>query len=186
MIGMIDSRCSDEFKAYISKGQDVQKEFPFDWRIKNQLDAPCYFIVLLIDSTCFGHYYAHHQELATVMLFTTLVVSFLVCCTIYWGLGVIRLECPGCRHTLRICNTYCLSAATVVARTRLCITCIRSLRILSALITVSARPLAVFARVPRFSATLGLGSVGRCVGHSWSQLCMDALFYIFLTPCFKL
>jgi len=48
--------------------------------LKNQLDATCYFIVLLIGSTCFGHYYAHHQELATIMLITTLVVSFLVCC----------------------------------------------------------------------------------------------------------
>ena len=35
-----------------------------------------YFIVLLIGSTCFGHYYAHHQEFATIMLITTLVVSF--------------------------------------------------------------------------------------------------------------
>jgi len=51
-----------------------------NWRIKNQLDVTCYFIVLLIDFTCFGHYYAHHQELATMMLITTLVVSFLVCC----------------------------------------------------------------------------------------------------------
>jgi len=32
-------------------------------RIKNQLDATYYFIVLLIGSTCFGHYYAHRQEL---------------------------------------------------------------------------------------------------------------------------
>ena len=47
---------------------------------KNQLDVTCYFIVLLIGSTCFGHYYAHHQELATMMLITTLVLSFLVCC----------------------------------------------------------------------------------------------------------
>jgi len=37
-------------------------------------------IVLLIGSICFGHYYAHHQELATIMLITILVVSFLVCC----------------------------------------------------------------------------------------------------------
>ena len=29
----------------------------------------------LIGSTCFGHYYAHHQELASLMLITTLVVS---------------------------------------------------------------------------------------------------------------
>ena len=48
--------------------------------IQTQLDVTYYFIVLLIDSTCFGHYCAHHQELATVMLITTLVVSFLVCC----------------------------------------------------------------------------------------------------------
>ena len=45
-------------------------------RNKNQLDASYYFIVFLIGSKCFGHYYAHHQELATVMLITTLVVSF--------------------------------------------------------------------------------------------------------------
>jgi len=42
---------------------------------KNQLDATWYFIVLLIGSTCFRHYYAHHQELATIMLITTLVLS---------------------------------------------------------------------------------------------------------------
>jgi len=46
---------------------------------KNQLYAT-YFIVLLIGSACFGHYYAHHQDLATIMLSTTLVVSSLVCC----------------------------------------------------------------------------------------------------------
>jgi len=49
--------------------------------LKNQLDATCYFIVLLIGSTCFGHYYAHHHKLATMMLITTLVVRswFVVC-----------------------------------------------------------------------------------------------------------
>ena len=47
-----------------------------NWRIKNQLEVTCYFIVLLIGSTCFGHYYAHHQELATMMLITTLVLSW--------------------------------------------------------------------------------------------------------------
>jgi len=51
-----------------------------NWRIKNQLDATYYFIVLLIGSTCFRHYYAHNQELASIMLITTLVISFLVCC----------------------------------------------------------------------------------------------------------
>jgi len=41
---------------------------------KSQLNATYYFIVLLIGSTCFEHYYAHHQELATIMLITNLVV----------------------------------------------------------------------------------------------------------------
>ena len=40
---------------------------------KNEQDAIFYFIVLLIGSTCFGHYYAHDQELTTIMLITTLV-----------------------------------------------------------------------------------------------------------------
>jgi len=43
---------------------------------KNQLDATYYFIVLLIGSTCFRHYCAHRQELVTIMLITTLVISF--------------------------------------------------------------------------------------------------------------
>ena len=34
---------------------------------KSQLDVTYYFIVRLLGSTCFGHYYAHHQELATIM-----------------------------------------------------------------------------------------------------------------------
>ena len=32
-------------------------------------------------------YYAHHQELATIMLITTLVISFLVCCRLEVILG---------------------------------------------------------------------------------------------------
>jgi len=45
---------------------------------KNQINATSNFIVLLRGSTCFGHFYAHHQELATIMLIATSVVSFLV------------------------------------------------------------------------------------------------------------
>jgi len=41
---------------------------PSTLKNKNQLDATYYFIVLLIGSTCFGHYYANHQELTTIML----------------------------------------------------------------------------------------------------------------------
>ena len=33
---------------------------------KNQLDAIEWFIALIICSTCFGHFYVHHQELQTI------------------------------------------------------------------------------------------------------------------------
>jgi len=33
---------------------------------KNQLDATEWFIALTICSTCFGHFYAHHQELENI------------------------------------------------------------------------------------------------------------------------
>ena len=33
---------------------------------KNQLDATKWFLALIIRSTCFGHFYAHHQELETI------------------------------------------------------------------------------------------------------------------------
>ena len=36
--------------------------------MKDQLDVTCYFISLLMCSTCFGHSYIHHQELATVLM----------------------------------------------------------------------------------------------------------------------
>jgi len=33
---------------------------------KIQIDATCYFIMLTLGSTCFGHHYVHHQELTTI------------------------------------------------------------------------------------------------------------------------
>jgi hypothetical protein len=35
-----------------------------------QLDATQWFIELIIRLTCFGHYYAHHQELKTIQVIT--------------------------------------------------------------------------------------------------------------------
>ena len=35
---------------------------------KIQIDATYYFIMLMLGSTCFGHYYAHLQELSTIAL----------------------------------------------------------------------------------------------------------------------
>jgi hypothetical protein len=37
-------------------------------REENQLDATECFIVIIICSTCFGHSYAHHQELETILV----------------------------------------------------------------------------------------------------------------------
>ena len=33
---------------------------------KKQLDVTECFIALMVFSTCFGHFYAHHQELETI------------------------------------------------------------------------------------------------------------------------
>jgi len=44
-------------------------------------------MVIPIVSKCFGHKYAHHQELVTIMLVTTLVVSILVCCRLEFRCG---------------------------------------------------------------------------------------------------
>ena len=40
-------------------------------REKIQLDTTQWFIELIILSTCFGHYYAHHQELEIIQVITT-------------------------------------------------------------------------------------------------------------------
>ena len=55
--------------------------------IKCKLDATEVFIADLIScSTCFGHHYAHHQELKSIIqwllpvVFRAVVFKFLVCC----------------------------------------------------------------------------------------------------------
>jgi hypothetical protein len=46
---------------------------------KTQLDATEWFIALIIWSTCFGHFYDHHQELETIcVLLPPMVCSALV------------------------------------------------------------------------------------------------------------
>jgi len=37
-------------------------------REENPLDATEWLIVIIICSTCFGHLYAHHQELETILV----------------------------------------------------------------------------------------------------------------------
>ena len=44
------------------------KEEPCKRREENEPDATECSIALIICSTCFGHFYAHHQELETVLV----------------------------------------------------------------------------------------------------------------------
>ena len=53
------------------------------WEEKNQLDTTQCFIEPVICSTCFGHVYAHYQDLATILL-----VWHVACNS--WLLGVRR------------------------------------------------------------------------------------------------
>ena len=48
---------------------------------KNQLDATEWFIALIICSTCFGHFYAHHLELETIRL----LLPTMVCNALFAG-----------------------------------------------------------------------------------------------------
>jgi len=59
------------------------------WRIKDQLDVTCYFISLLMCSTCFGHSYIHHQELATILLNYQIGRLFLVRCVLEFRCGSV-------------------------------------------------------------------------------------------------
>jgi len=62
---------------------------------KNQLDAIECFIVLIICSTCFGHLYAHHQELDTILV----LLPHMVCNALVAGGRLLGAEqqavCPG-------------------------------------------------------------------------------------------
>jgi len=53
---------------------------------KNQLDVTEWFIALIICSSCFGHFYAHHQELETICVLLPPMVcdAFFAGC---WGSG---------------------------------------------------------------------------------------------------
>ena len=48
---------------------------------KNKLDATEWLIALVICSTCFGHLYAHHQELETVLV----LLPHMVCIALVAG-----------------------------------------------------------------------------------------------------
>jgi len=64
-------------------------------REENQLDATEWFIVIIICSTCFGHSYAHHQELEIIPV----LLPHMVCNALVAGGRLLGVEqqamCPG-------------------------------------------------------------------------------------------
>ena len=66
--------------------------------IKCQLDATQVFIADLIAcSTCFGHYYAHHQELKSIIQWLLRVVFCAVVFSSSWSGVELRVMRPVCR-----------------------------------------------------------------------------------------
>jgi hypothetical protein len=63
-------RCLLHIKTLLLNLMSVCPCIVDDMKRESQLDAAQWFIELMIRSTCFGHYYAHHQELETIQMFT--------------------------------------------------------------------------------------------------------------------
>jgi len=63
-------------------------------REENQLDATECFIKIIICSTCFGHSYAHHQELETIFL----LLPHTVCNALVAGGRLLGVEQQQIRH----------------------------------------------------------------------------------------
>ena len=66
--------------------------------IKGQRDATDWFFIakLIVRSTCFGHHYAHHQELKCIIQWLLPVVFVLWFSSCWSGLE-LRVMCPVCR-----------------------------------------------------------------------------------------
>ena len=65
--------------------------------IKCQLDATEVFIAdLIARSTCFGHHYAHHQELTSIIQWL-LPVVFRAVFSSCWSVVELKVICPVCR-----------------------------------------------------------------------------------------
>ena len=72
------------------------KQYNFCVQKKNQLDATGWFIALTICPTCFGQFYAHHQDLDTICVITTYGVR----CLGFW-LSEVRCRAAGCASVMR-------------------------------------------------------------------------------------
>ena len=60
----------------------------YERREENQLDATECFIAIIICSTCFGHSYAHHQELETLLV----LLPRMVCDALVAGVRLLGVE----------------------------------------------------------------------------------------------
>ena len=60
----------------------------FKRRKENQLDTTECFIALIIYSTCFGHLYAHHQELESILV----LLPHMVCNALVAGARLLGAE----------------------------------------------------------------------------------------------
>ena len=66
--------------------------------IKCQLDATDVFIAeLIVCSTCFGHHYAHHQELKSIIQWLLRVIFCAVVFSSSWSGVELRVMRPVCR-----------------------------------------------------------------------------------------
>ena len=72
-------------------------------REENQLDATECFIALLICSTCFGHLYAHHQELETILV----LLPHILCNALVAGGRLLGAEQQAMRPRLgKLCESH--------------------------------------------------------------------------------
>jgi len=92
------------------------------WRIKDRLDVTCYFISLLTCSTCFGHLYIHHQELATILLNCHIgrIVLGLMCVGVSVWLGWSGIRVAGwifsIRTLVRVSNLSCINSRNLAVQ----------------------------------------------------------------------
>ena len=85
-------------------------------REKNQLDATECFIVIIICSTCFGHSYAHHQEIETILvLLPHMVCNALVAGGRLLGVEIACCSTPNSRPpATKILSTICGNNTSIV------------------------------------------------------------------------
>ena len=86
-------------------------------REENQLDATECFIVIIICSTCFGHSYAHHQELETILV----LLPHTICGnnTIFYGTRHLSLFWARLIQSMPPHSTYGISIVILSSHPRL-------------------------------------------------------------------